>query len=372
MSQKTVERQEGLYQLSGGPELGHLKSLKGVRNIASEYGRFYAGLIRAYTDDIPEAEREGQVGRMVDSLPTHMAPLYRKGLGRLKGEVESNLGLITPHQGGEAEFLLEYLAGEKNKTAREVAGILAESGKASYTERGGIPFLEVEPDYYTQMQQMGVFNPGARGFAWLSPRGKPSFMVVRKPGTTVISEGGSDPWTAVPVTVESGELSVRKTTEHELHHIVWHLMDRAGFIRKTDIEDAEGAKAFGFFRGEYSAHLFNAGGDIEPAHVVFRNADPRKFAYTKNKATLETAETTLKQASLCMEVAALKGVKTEDFMYVAFRSRNFQEMRENSYLLSGITGQNDGELQQVLSKHAGNTWMAAAVRDIADRARKSA
>jgi hypothetical protein len=191
-------------------------------------------------------------------------------------------------------------------------------------------------------------------------------MVVRKAGT-VGGSGEDEGWGSLVAIAESGDEATRKTTEHEIHHLVWHFLGRAGFLRKPDMQDAEGIRAFDLFRSEFSAHIFTEGGSIAPAHIKIRDVEPKKLVYTENKAILETAGRTRDYISLCMEVAAKKGIPPEDFMYAAVRSRNFQEMRENCFILARITGAEDSDLLDVLSKNSKNMQMSSAMKELSGR-----
>ncbi|VVB51273.1 Uncharacterised protein [uncultured archaeon] len=319
------------------------QSLPYLNRLGRLHGEFYLGILDTVLSDAPPEGKQAQIRQQIGSVPAPMRTVYSEGFSRLTERMGENASIIRAHQGGEAAFLLGYLARAQGKTEDDVAQIMAGISMASYHEPyPGVPVVEVKtPLYEGTLAKIGVVPPSAPHIAVIGDEGEPSFLLMRQ---DLINRPAN-----------------RSSVKHELHHLMWEFLDRSGFLRQVNEESPERAAGFSRFRSEFAAYIIS--------EEDMMDKSPKVLVYSDDPEVLSLAVQTRDYAGLCMKMARRKGIPPTDFMYAAVSSRSFEELRQTCARLTPLTMTDDrpcadDDVIEVLFKNRNRPGIADVQRQL--------
>lgn len=281
-----------------------------LTTLAQANGYFYNGLLDIYLSN--DKDKQTKVTQLIENLPPHMRHLYAEGIRRFQEQLVLNNTLMEPFRGQEVAHLLSKVM-EGSAMPDEIKTEVLEQAtpdKIRFVEPSpGVFLLQADHNFYYYLTRKGITSFDSSGIAMLgNADNEPSFMITRSPD----------------LTSEDTSLVAEKTSvRHEFHHIIWHFLDKSGFLRKADEATPELSTAFEHFRSELSAY------NIEGRSV--NEIDPYAMVYTKGSLIQQQATRTKSLAYICTELAKIKGIDRSIFLYPVMTSSNFAELA-NKYV----------------------------------------
>ncbi|MDO8748222.1 MAG: hypothetical protein Q7J72_03780 [Candidatus Omnitrophota bacterium] len=274
--------------------------------LAEFHGKLYTAIINIILDDISDEQKQKEIDKLLNNLdklsenvittPPGLKDRYITEVGKLREAIEKNRTLLGQHKGNEIQFLAPLFIKGVHLNASKIKGFISKAQeKMTYKEYAGIPFLEVDSQYFEELMSAGFILEGARA------------QIVRDPLVYV-------------VTANDASIDVKK---HELHHAIWYFMRKTNFMQKVNEVAPGKTKAFNNFRDEICAYILS--GQIGEIKEV----KSRNLVYTEDKKILEIASQTQYFLNNCVVLARMSGIADTDFLYPAMRSRNFEELKEN-------------------------------------------
>jgi len=294
-------------------------SLKSVRKIASETGKFYNSLIDTYLEFKTPKEQQEQIERLIEILPNHMKKLYREGVKRLQEEIEKNYTLLKEHQGEEIRYLLSSWMTSQKRNTEEIEQILHQVNRAQFVEPSpGIAIIVAEEDFFELLQEHDIIPDGGQAVHFRGNYDHPSFIIIQR-----IPSGKS-------LTKDTSWVKENTTLRHEFHHFIWHFLERRGdYLRKVSESSPKLTKAFRSFRNELAAYLIEKRPTNELIEPVF-------LTYMKDDEIFEVASDARNFAMFCINVAKQKNVDPQNFLYACMTSKNFSELKNNFAILTPL------------------------------------
>lgn len=278
------------------------------RKLAHENGEIYNKIIDYYLGGQDDVDA---LNRLIDSVGPQLKKVYQNGFIKFQEELSKNQELLRAHRGHEAEFLLKNVMEVVGIDKAKIDSIIQDIDKAHFVEiSSGVPILQLEKDFFAKFC-IDVYGIPPQGDAVCFNSDDPkdaSFLVTQRK------------------TLErrfSEDISLIKKhpfARHEFHHFIWNFLKRReDFLRKPQERNLAFNEAFEKFRDEISAYIISNG----DASI----AEPEILVYSKDKEILDVARDAKDFTTLCIQVGGALGVESQDFIYAAMVSRNFNELK---------------------------------------------
>lgn len=290
------------------------KDLSEIREkIAEATGEFYDNFL---TLALQAKEKTGEEitsleQQYLDKLPPHVKSLYQKGIDQIKQALEINHQTIS-HDGNEGEHLISAIMKESPLSDEKRQQILSElKGKMYFYESfPGVFVLQVEHEAYYLLQDNGLIPGGSSAVALLSHDPKdPTFFVFRR---MRMEES---------IHQEISNLAQNGDTRHEFHHVLWHFLRQAGFVRPAQENTPELSRAFERFRDETVAYT------VQKRQLT--DADASALVYTEDKDIRLQAYKSRNICSFIIEFAKRSGEALQNYYFPAMAATTFSEIEQN-------------------------------------------
>lgn len=283
------------------------------RKIAETVGEIYVHLVEKVISLNHELD-DTTVEDLLSDLPEHLRGLFHEGLVILRNEIRKNKLILEKYAGKNKEGIIkDYLEYSKleDKKIYVSRDIDEEIKNCTYTElAGGIPLIGLTFDIKKALGRAGTGSPDG----WTTSTSDTGICFVFYPLPAQMKESDLEPW--LRKLLNESDFKVKK---HELHHLIWGLLERGGFAREPNDDSSELRKAFLNLRHELVAHILSES-DIEDAIFGFN---------PKNKSIIDLVNSTINTISSLRETIIQAGVSQEVFIYSILKSRNFEELRGN-------------------------------------------
>ena len=290
--------------------------LEAQRKMASETGKFYNSLLDAYLGAKTSEEQRARIDSLIESLPAPMKKLYGEGINRMQAELVKNQLLLEEHRGDEVRYLLNIAF--KDEFLQKV-----DITKAKYIEPSpGIAIIQLEKGFFPDSIQA---NYPDICFPKLDST-QPSF---------ILAGGHPDSFTKNP-----DSLLEDKLIRHEVHHLVWGLLEWQGdFLREGKESSPEATAAFKKFRDEMAGYI------MSHHPIIIERMGAERFIREIHEKNFSTLVNDAKGfAALCMTIGITKQVSEQDFLYPTMISRSFEEFKDNFTAIAPLEKIDRGEL----------------------------
>lgn len=260
----------------------------------------------------------------LEKIPHFSRAFYRRGFDVLKKEIRKNKALLDVHKGSEKEFIIGNLIDDLDEDVLERWGISGAELKegiedCEYKEvAGGIPLVGLTHEIRSPLVRIGKLSPEG----W----------------TTIMSDAGVCCIFFPLPTMDVSQLESRireilgredaRIGKHELHHVIWGLLERGNFSREPNDPDPEVRKAFHILRHELVAHILS-NSSIDGAILNFQS---------ENKEVNRIVDGIQARVSAVFQRAIEGGISVENFIYPILVSRNFEELSGRMEGLSQMYG----------------------------------
>lgn len=287
---------------------------KSYFQMANSHGVFYDSLLNNYLDP----RRALNIHALVNGLPRHARPLYRKGIQVLEDSLAVNNAFVSQEaQGQEVAYLLPWFLQTLGLPEEEISDTVKKytSQTKLYVPTNGLYLLRAE-ELFRHLSRRGkrLIPLGVQGYACQAETGdEPSFIVVRN----YERFDRSNP--------EWNKTQQHQIERHELHHLFWNWLNHAGMIREAEGLQGD-ADNFDEFRYEFIGHL------LSNSHV--NNLGVDRLTYTDNDETLNNSQNTLNAISSLVEIFNARGISHLTLIYPLMTSTNFNHLRRNISLLN--------------------------------------
>jgi len=266
-------------------------------NFAQATAFFYPAMIDTILSGGSPAEKDRQFLSIAESLPPHLKPLYLKGFAFFKSEAEKNR-LQYEKEENVGMTLYNYLL--QQKLAQNVAGCepLLKPQEGGKIIRVAVPYPGI-PVLFLRDDIFKTFSPTATARYVFGNNLGISFIYV--PGSLQDEKGNT------------------RTFRHEVHHAVWDLLGKSGFIRPSDETDPETKNSFNLTRNELAAYLL--GDETKPlaAHVC----------YSENPEIIKKAQSAIDSLIVVSASLHLENSDPKILLYSIMKSRNYDELVNN-------------------------------------------
>lgn len=283
--------------------------------LAQINGDFYIQFIELVLEELPADELNRRVDLLLDSMPPHFRRLYKKAKEKLIAELDFQRDWVEQNRETAVKQLLD-MSMPFNPGADEQKQIVTEKTVATaelWEPLQGIPVIVIPAETYDEWKRLGgVFVNGAAVAFTGEEREEISFLLLRK-GRMI-------------------EVTSANQLMHEFHHLIWHFLSRAGFLRSPDMGDDVKNKAFYHFRDEILAYIIQYREDVTLDFV-----GPEELVYSEDDVLLETAYQTKEKLQAIIRLAKVCGVPMESLLYPIAKAQNLDELIEGSLRLIEIT-----------------------------------
>jgi hypothetical protein len=288
-------------------------NLEVQKKIAETVGETYVHLVERVISLNHELD-DKTIEDLLGDSPEHMKSLLFEGLVILRNEIKKNKVILEKYGGKDKEGIIkDYLKYSKleEKKVRISCDIDEEIENCTYTElAGGIPLIGLTFDIKTMLSRAGTGSPDG----WTTSTSDSGLCFIFYPLPAQMKESELEPW--LRKFLNESNFKIKK---HELHHIIWSLLERGGFAREPNDDTSELREAFLHIRHELVAHILSES-NIKEAIFGFN---------PKDKPIVDIVNSVIDIISSLRESAKQEGLDQQIFIYSILKSRNFMELRDN-------------------------------------------
>ncbi len=273
--------------------------------LARSHGAFYREMIHGLLPDSTDSTAKTlQLETAISKLPTHLQPLYRRGVHVLQTELRHQQSWLSEHAATPVVDMMDAVLAQEAAEPQLIERIKTEfAAKGEYHEVfPGIPAIIVPAETYVTLRELGGVLGASSAVAFLGDeREEVTFMVVRRG-------------------MKNGEINEAKL-QHEAHHIVWRMLKRGGFIRPPEYADPKMAEAFEKMRDELTAYIVEQG-----QNVNIKVVEPELLTYSQDQDTLNRARDSRDRLHVITELIKLSGTSPDILLYPIASSVSLEDM----------------------------------------------
>jgi hypothetical protein len=291
------------------------------QELAKANGTFYNSLLDINLSTDTKEAKQKQLSEATAALPKHARGLYKKGLQAFQDELQVNHALLEQHRGKEVGYLVSETlqAGRYKREIGDVLDHLKPELVRFIEPSSGLPIILMEEELYNYLAEFDITILGSSAICLANDdRETPSYIIVKAHGLD--NDGGDSSYV--------GNAMFR----HELHHFVWHFLERSNFVREVQESSPELVEAFRTFRHEFAAYL--VGGNM--LSYIF---DPERLTNSRDIDINERAMDIKEFVDVCMKIAANRGIDAQSFLYPVMTSGSFAELKKNILKLTPVDEQ---------------------------------
>lgn len=293
------------------------------QELAVANGRFYESLVDICLSNGSEKVKQARLDEALNGIPDHARGLYVKGLKVFQSELSYNHASLDKYKGNEISHLISVALEAKGWNENTIKYFLKEhvkAGQAFLTEpTPGI--IIVHPNLRLDFQLVQYHVMSGRGkYIGFDDREEPSFLIMP----------------------QGNDYKGNPHLNHESHHLIWHFLERSGFVRSPKDTSPELEETFGAFRDEFAAYIVEGyQGENFRAEAKDSRYISRGLLQSSDETSLGLASDVISLAASSMERAQKMGIDSNAFLYPVMISRNFAELKAN--LLKLVPGNKELE-----------------------------
>lgn len=300
---------EGVKEITAAEAVSHTKE-----KLCQGVAFFYRSVLDTFLTraEMSTEEKSQKIQGKIETLPPHLRPIVQSMWQGILTEAAVNYQTykkddqpISPERylyGSLLEDIGNITKGQK------IPDIFLKPDQDGKTQAlflfRGIPILVLRDDLYkeyleiTKMSDVGAFchhNPNPQ---------KPAFLCFSETNLKKMYQAGDN-----------------SAFSHELHHLLWHFLERSGQIRPANEASPEKQDAFSRTRNELVSYVLEK-------HPLLVGAKPEKIAYTKDKAILKETDETRRLVAFTAGYLEKLGRDPAELAYLIMSARNYQELNQ--------------------------------------------